>query len=72
MLPPKKVLPLTMLHAAAKLHIFKRSSARSSLLLLLAPPLSSVGLFCEAPQHSTSMAWYRRRSNTPRIPQTQA
>ena len=27
MLPPKKVLPLTMLHAAAKLHIFKRSSS---------------------------------------------
>ena len=42
LLPPKKVLPLTMLHAACccmllplKLNIFKRSSARSSLLLLL-------------------------------------
>jgi hypothetical protein len=39
MLPPKKVLPLTMLHVLLplELHIFKRSSARSSLLLLLWP-----------------------------------
>jgi hypothetical protein len=34
MLPPLAVLPLTVL-LPLKLHVFKRSSARSSLLLLL-------------------------------------